>query len=127
MKYPLLTIGGLFGALAVGMGAFGAHVLRSILSEYAFSLFQLAAQYMLLHAAVLVGIGVMSTMTYSPWLSRITWCFSLGLVLFCGSLCLIAFTGITAFGAIAPIGGVTLILGWVGLAFMGYKGLSPRR
>lgn len=122
IRQPIIAIGALFGAVSVALGAFGAHVLKDSLSPYAFSVFQLAAQYMILHALTLLAVGLLYDRYKNPLLPKVALAFSLGIVFFSGSLLLIAFTGVTAFGAIAPIGGSLLIVGWLGLAWTAFRG-----
>ena len=127
MRHPIIAIGAGFGTLSVALGAFGAHALKSTLSPYAFSVFQLAAQYMILHALIIVAVGILYDRHKDRRLPKIALAFSLGIVFFSGSLLLIALTGITAFGAIAPIGGSLLMLGWLGLAWTALRGPSQQK
>lgn len=122
MKNPIIAIGALFGAVSVALGAFGAHALKTVLTPYAFSIFQLSAQYMIVHALIIVAVGLLHAHTTDTRLPKVALAFSLGIVFFSGSLLLIAFTGIAAFGAIAPIGGSLLILGWLRLAWIAFRG-----
>ena len=122
-RHPIIAIGAGFGALSVALGAFGAHTLKNSLSPYAFSVFQLAAQYMILHALALIAVGLLYDRYKCKHLPKIALAFSLGIVFFSGSLLLIAFTGVGAFGAIAPIGGSLLIVGWLGLTWIACRGV----
>jgi uncharacterized membrane protein YgdD (TMEM256/DUF423 family) len=122
MKNPIIAIGALFGAVSVALGAFGAHALNPILTPYALSIFQLSAQYMIIHALIIVAVGLLHAHHPDVRLPTLAVAFSLGIVFFSGSLLLIAFTGVAAFGAIAPIGGSLLIFGWLRLAWIAFRG-----
>lgn len=111
-----LPWGGLLGALAVVLGAFGAHYLESRVSADALEVFNTAARYHLIHAVLLVVLGVSPAVVPA----RITLSFLLGVLVFSGSLYAIVFTGVRSFGMVAPLGGTLLILGWVQVAWWGW-------
>jgi uncharacterized membrane protein YgdD (TMEM256/DUF423 family) len=100
------------GFLGVLLGAFGAHALRAPLEAAGTMQFwQTGVLYHLVHAAALLAV------TGRTVVSRFTfWCFFLGVTVFSGSLYLMALTGIHAFGAITPLGGFGMLLGWLSLA-----------
>lgn len=106
------------GALAVILGAFGAHGLKAMLSPEALAWWQTGAQYHLVHALVLL---VATTLPRRPEhaRSRTVAIIALlaGLLLFSGSLYAMALTGVTALGAVTPAGGAGFILGWLALAW----------
>jgi uncharacterized membrane protein YgdD (TMEM256/DUF423 family) len=105
-------------ALAVSIGAFGAHGLQGRLDAYSMSVYEKAVFYHFIHALgmlavpLLVRAGLISESagTWSGWLLLG------GIVLFSGSLYLLAITGIHTLGAITPFGGVAFIAAWVTLA-----------
>ncbi len=106
------AIGAGLALVAVGAGAFGAHVLEGRISGESLEVFDTAVQYQVYHAFGLLAIGVFS-MSHATALLR--WAgklFVAGTVVFSGSLYLLAFTGIGWLGAITPIGGVCFLLGW---------------
>lgn len=112
-----LAAGSLFMALGVSLGAFGAHKLEKIFSEYSMSVYSKAVQYQFLHALGLIALAVLfkvakadKSIVWSGWL------FILGIFLFSGSLYAIAFTGIKKFGMITPFGGLAFIAGWILIA-----------
>ena len=113
----LLQLAGLFGALGVAIGAFGAHALHDTLVRAGrLDTFETAVRYQFYHALALLAIGVL-------WAARpelralgttgVLW--AGGIVVFSGSLYALCFTGITKLGAVAPIGGLLLLGGWVSL------------
>ena len=108
------------GAIAVALGAFGAHGLKTSLEAGGLTdIWNTAAKYHLVHAVVLLVVSTLPVA--APWTSRL---FLTGIVIFSGSLYLMCFlhawtggkNGIL--GAITPIGGVCLIVGWLSLLFI---------
>ncbi|PWJ58541.1 uncharacterized membrane protein YgdD (TMEM256/DUF423 family) [Dyadobacter jejuensis] len=116
MKF-FIQAGGLVGALAVALGAFGAHALKAMLEASGRSeTFETAVKYQFYHAIALVLIGLLLQRSGPDAAKLLGWsgnAFMIGVVIFSGSLYAICFTGITKFGAIAPIGGLLLIAGWI--------------
>jgi uncharacterized membrane protein YgdD (TMEM256/DUF423 family) len=111
-----LLIGSLAGFLAVALGAFGAHGLRSRLTPDMLAVFETGVRYHMYHALAIILVGlIMGRM--DGWLIRMAgWAFTIGLFLFPGSLYLLALTGVTVLGAITPLGGVAFLIGWACLA-----------
>jgi len=115
------------GMLAVCLGAFGAHALKSRLDEYALSIYQTAVQYQFYHSLALLGVGLFSLWyPQSRLLLASDIAFLAGMLVFSGSLYLLSFTGIRWLGAITPIGGLALIAGWALLLVMAW-GLPEAR
>lgn len=109
-----LILAALSGMLSVGLGAFGAHALKSRLDEYALSIYQSAVQYQFYHSLALLGVGLLCLwQPQSRLLLASGIAFLIGILVFSGSLYLLSFTGIRWLGAITPIGGLALIAGWV--------------
>ena len=112
-----LRIGAVLGALAVIVGAFGAHGLESILSDEKTQVFETGVRYHFYHAlailALAAGSSALWTSPFCLWACR-AWAF--GILLFSGSLYGLAMTQLTWLGAITPIGGIAMIAGWVLLA-----------
>jgi uncharacterized membrane protein YgdD (TMEM256/DUF423 family) len=113
----ILQIAALLGALGVGIGAFGAHGLRKMLEETGrFDTFETAVRYQFYHVLALLAVGLLLALRPDiRGLSLAAWLFLGGILLFSGSLYILCFTGITKMGAVAPIGGLLLIAGWLGL------------
>ncbi|HUA61503.1 MAG TPA: DUF423 domain-containing protein [Verrucomicrobiae bacterium] len=107
-------------ALAVILGAFGAHGLKARLDTLGTTpIWEKAAFYHLIHA---LGILIVSIIPSTPLLPRnatepVCWLLLIGILVFSGSLYALAITGTRALGAITPIGGVCFIVGWLWLAF----------
>ncbi len=105
-------------ALAVILGAFGAHGLRTRLDAYSMGVYERAVFYHFVHAmgllvvSILPRLGIVS-LTAGSWVCALL---LTGAVIFSGSLYLLAVTGIRWLGAITPIGGLSFIAAWVLLA-----------
>ncbi len=106
----LLKSFALLGAVGVGLGAFGAHALKSSFSATAIESWKTATLYLFVH--VLAGLFALSYAQNT----KSALCFLIGTVLFSGSLYVMLFTGIRQLGIITPLGGVFFILGWLLLA-----------
>lgn len=110
-----MIAGAWFGGVAVAAGAFGAHALKHRLTPDLLVIFETAVRYQMYHALALLALGVMGGRTSSPWLDAAGWCFVIGTAVFSGSLYVLALTGVKAWGAVTPVGGLLLILGWAAL------------
>jgi uncharacterized membrane protein YgdD (TMEM256/DUF423 family) len=119
MKDRFLKIAFIAAALAVALGAFGAHELKQLLEEQQLQTYQTAVQYHFYHALALALTGLLQLHNNNKWLRYGGNLFLLGLLLFCGSLYLMSFLkaggvqGINWLGAITPFGGVSFIAGWL--------------
>jgi len=125
MAPVFLAIGALNGALSVALGAFGAHALRTSLDPRALEIFETAVRYQATHALALLVVAVLLARRASGLLTGSAWAFTAGITIFSGSLYLLALTGTGRWGAVAPIGGSALIVGWLLLAVGGWRALSP--
>lgn len=104
-------------ALAVVLGAFGAHALEGVMTAEAAGTYETGSRYHMLHALALFVTAWAIAGGRRPRLARAAgWLFHIGIVLFAGSLYVLAPTGIRWLGAITPLGGVSFIAGWVLLA-----------
>ena len=113
-RSPLVALGALNAAIAVGAGAFAAHGLRERLAPKALEVFETGARYHMYHALAMILAGVL--MARGPG-----WVFQAGIVLFSGSLYALALSDVKALGAITPIGGLAFLVGWVWLAWSAWK------
>lgn len=112
-----LFIAALNGFLAVSLGAFGSHGLKSRLTEYHLGIWQTGVQYHFYHALVLCVVGILWNKTLiSGWLNTAGYLFVGGIVLFSGSLYWLALGGPRWLGPITPLGGLCFLLGWLCLA-----------
>ena len=111
-----LAAGSLYGLIGVLLGAFGAHALAAKLSADMQAIWHTAVQYQFYHALALLAVGVLARQgMVGASVTTATVCFALGTLIFSGSLYVLAFSGIRWLGAITPIGGVLLIVGWAAL------------
>ena len=123
-RTALLT-GVLFAGLAVAVGAFGAHALRSLLEYHSRTeTFELAVRYQFYHAFAILFSGLLMYQFPSGHIHRAIYCFAGGIVLFSGSLYVLSLTGIRVLGAVTPVGGVLFIAGWL-LLFLGINTKRP--
>src|SRR4051812_38041827 len=115
MSYRVtLFAGAAFAALAVMIGAFGAHLLKDLLARTGRAeTFELAVRYQFYHAFGLLIAGVMQRIDESLKLKLVGIFFAAGILFFSGSLYVLSLTGIKILGAITPIGGVLFIAGWL--------------
>jgi uncharacterized membrane protein YgdD (TMEM256/DUF423 family) len=122
-----IAVGALFGALGVAFGAFGAHILPNYLVRLGYAgdvltrrleIFDTAIQYQLLHALALVITGLALDRRPAVSWKLAAWLFLAGIILFCGALKILTFANASWnwLGAVAPIGGISMIVGWVALA-----------
>ena len=112
-----LTLAALAGALAVMLGAFGAHALKARLAPDMLAIYQTAVQYQFWHVLALALIGVLALHRPGSAALRLAgWLMLAGIVVFSGSLYVLALTGIRALGMVTPLGGVAFIAGWLALA-----------
>jgi uncharacterized membrane protein YgdD (TMEM256/DUF423 family) len=112
----ILLMASLFGAAAVGLGAFGAHALKTLLESTGRDhTYELAVRYNFFHALALLGLGAL--IDKYPGLSAAAWLFASGILIFSGSLYILALTDQSAWGAVTPFGGLLLIAGWISVGW----------
>ncbi|WP_027001672.1 DUF423 domain-containing protein [Hugenholtzia roseola] len=119
-----IALGAILGALAVAIGAFGAHALKDLLAQTGrTATFETASRYHFYHALALIGLGLSHFHFQNRYNEIAGGLFLVGIAIFSGSLYLLCLTGITWLGAITPIGGVALIVAWVlwGIGFLSKK------
>lgn len=127
-----IAIGALLAAIAVALGAYGAHGLKETLSRAGFSgddlarrlsIFETAVRYQMFHAIALVFIGLALQHRESPWWRFAAWSFLAGVIVFCGLLKLLTFADPkwNLLGAVVPFGGLSLIAGWLAIAIGALK------
>ena len=113
------AVGAVLMALAVAMGAFGAHALRGRLDAYSMTVYEKAVFYHFVHALGILLIALLArTMMITPaGQARVGWLLLIGIIVFSGSLYALAISGVRVLGAITPIGGLAFIIGWLVLAY----------
>jgi uncharacterized membrane protein YgdD (TMEM256/DUF423 family) len=116
-NHNYIQLAGMLGALAVGIGAFGAHGLQPILEANARTeTFQTAVNYHFFHAITILILAIwLNIQPERKFIKRVIWSLVSGIMIFSGSLYLLALSEINWLGAITPIGGVAFIYGWLSL------------
>ncbi|NNJ27372.1 DUF423 domain-containing protein [Alienimonas chondri] len=127
----IVAAGAILGGLGVACGAFGAHGVAGFVTERypdaalaarRLENWHTAADYHLWHALAVIACGLLASQVKAKALTAAAGCFALGTLIFSGSLYLLTLTGRTWFGAVTPIGGALLIVGWVLLAWAAWRG-----
>ncbi|WP_100400451.1 DUF423 domain-containing protein [Bacillus sp. FJAT-44742] len=109
-----VVLGAINAALAVGLGAFGAHGLEGRVTDRLMEVYQTGVQYHVMHALGLLAIGLVAAYAgESALLAWAGWVMFAGIVIFSGSLYTMTFTGMSWLGAITPIGGMAFIISWI--------------
>jgi len=119
MQKIYLVIGIILAGLAVGLGAFGAHGLKKVVSPEDVATYQTGVQYQMYHAMALIFVGVLSDRIYNGYVTYAGVLFTAGIVLFSGSLYLIVSLHAMnkaipkVIGILTPIGGLFFIAAWI--------------
>ena len=114
-----LRIGAILGALGVTLGAFGAHGLKERLDAYSLDIYQTAVTYQMYHVPAILVVALLDIVGRGGFTLQLAgWSFTIGILIFSGSLYLLSVLGANYkwLGAITPVGGLFLILGWIALA-----------
>jgi uncharacterized membrane protein YgdD (TMEM256/DUF423 family) len=111
---PFGALAAILGALAVALGAFGAHALRGELDPAALAIWQTAVSYLLWH--VLAAFAALHAADAAKTARIAAALFLAGAIVFSGTLFALALGAPRWFGAITPVGGTLLIAGWIALA-----------
>ena len=133
-----IAIGALLGAVGVTLGAFGAHGLSGFLERQGYAgddlarrleIFDTAVHYQMLHALALALTGLALDRSANACWRFAAWAFLIGVILFSGLLKVLTFAGPSWnwLGAVVPLGGLSMIVGWLALAAgaMRTKGEAP--
>ena len=124
MQKLFLTIGSILMALAVGLGAFGAHGLKEMLTDEMLDIFETGVKYHFYHAIGLLIVGLVAQLVpNSSLLQWSGWLMFAGIIIFSGSLYILSIAGIRWMGAITPIGGLCFIIAWILLALASWQSL----
>lgn len=120
MATRLLSIAALSGALAVALGAFGAHALDGVVRPERLLTFDTAVRYQLTHALAAALAAVAAAQRPRAAVAGVL--LLVGSLVFSGSLYALVASDRGLFGAIAPIGGATMVAGWLALAYEAWQG-----
>ncbi len=117
-----LLLGSANAMLAVILGAFGAHSLKSRLDEAMLNVYQTGVQYHFYHALGLILVGIIAlNIPINIWIKNSGWMMFFGIILFSGSLYLLSILNIRWLGVITPFGGLLFILAWLSLCIAIFK------
>ncbi len=113
------------GLLGVVAGAMGVHALRDTLDARALSTFETGVRFQMYHALALLAVGMLAGRWKTGFVKLSGVLFTAGVVLFSGSLYILAITGIGIFGAVAPLGGLSLMAAWASLIIGAIRQRDP--
>ena len=110
----ILILGAINAALAVLLGAFGAHGLKARMTAEMLAVYQTGVHYHLFHALGLLVVGLVATqIADSVFLRWSGWLMLTGIILFSGSLYVLSVSGLRWLGMVTPFGGTAFIAAWV--------------
>ena len=128
MQKTFGIIAAVYGALAVILGAFGAHALKEKLDTYQLEIFNKGVQYQFYHVIALFAVVFLADKIQPKTLTFAGWFFSVGILFFSGSLYLLATRSLMGtdaltpiLGPVTPLGGLCFIIGWILLLVSFYK------
>jgi uncharacterized membrane protein YgdD (TMEM256/DUF423 family) len=119
MHKGFLRTASVIGALAVILGAFGAHKLKELVSETAIVTFDTGVKYQMYHALALALVAIIYSHFPNKWVKMAGWFFIIGILLFSVSLYILTvkaalvLPGLQWAGPITPIGGLFFVAGWL--------------
>lgn len=126
----ILLAGIVLGCLGVALGAFGAHWLEGAVQQWELpateqvkrlATWEVAVRYQMYHALALLAVGLLARRGNNRWLGWSAKFFIFGVAIFSGCLYTLVLSGVKILGAIVPIGGSCMIVGWVLLAIAAWK------
>ncbi len=132
MQKRLLLFSGFSGAIAVSLGAMGAHGLKSkletgLITETNLQSFDTAVRYQLYHTIALLAIAFLLEKFHTKLISAASYFFMIGILLFSGSIYILSTSKLMGLenvhwlGPVTPIGGLFFVFGWVLIAIAGIK------
>jgi uncharacterized membrane protein YgdD (TMEM256/DUF423 family) len=117
-----LAIASMLGGISVVFGAFASHALKDRLSANSLSIWETGTKYQMYHALALMLVALLiARYPNSNLLIVAGYAFIAGVFIFSGSLYALTLTGIKWLGAVTPIGGMALIIGWLCLALATWR------
>ena len=127
----ILLTGALLGLISVAFGAFAEHGLKETVSDEHFRFLMTAVRYNQIHSVIIVVIGL-STRSSGCWCDtqHLNWAgaaFIIGTMLFSFSIYLSVSLQIPSLGNLTPLGGITIMIGWLMLAFAAFMSWKSQR
>ena len=116
MNKTTVGVGAVSAFVAVALGAFGAHYVKSLVGQELTVTWETAARYHFYHALAILFLGMAHDQLGAAATRRIVSWFILGMVLFSGSLYALTLTGAKFLGPVTPVGGLCFLIGWALLA-----------
>jgi len=118
----LVVVGCLLAAVGVAGGAFGAHMLKTLLDPPMLAAYDTGTRYQMYHSLGMVLCGLAVRTSGDTKIALAGWTFLLGILLFSGSLYGMALLGMRWLGPVTPIGGLAFIVGWFLFAWRVWRG-----
>jgi uncharacterized membrane protein YgdD (TMEM256/DUF423 family) len=112
------------GLLCVALGAFGAHGLKAMVAPDLLATWHTGVSYQFYHTLVLLLLALSPVAVHGGCLNGSRWAFTVGIVLFSGSLYVLVLSGERWLGMVAPVGGLSFMVGWAVLAAGLWRGAS---
>ena len=120
----LIAVGCILAGIGVAAGAFGAHMLKTMLEPPMLAAYDTGTRYQMYHAFGMILAGMAARLFGDSRLTTAGWIFAVGMVMFCGSLYGIALAGQKWMGPITPLGGLTFMIGWGLFGWRLWRGAS---
>ena len=114
-----IAIAALNLAIAVALGAFGAHGIKNMVNVEQLAWWHTGTLYLFIHALGLLLVGILIRMNIAAQMTA--WLLQIGVIIFAGSLFAMTLGAPRWLGAITPIGGILMIAGWVWLAVTAFR------
>ncbi|CAM3425373.1 DUF423 domain-containing protein [Paenibacillus lupini] len=112
-----VVLGSILMVIAVAIGAFGAHALKSKIEPDKLKVYETGVQYHIIHALGLIGVGLLvDRYPDSGMIVTGGWFLAVGILLFSGSLYVLSMKRVRLLGPITPLGGLSFMIGWVLIA-----------
>lgn len=126
----ILILGGIIGFISVAFGAYAEHGLRAGISDESFRQIMTAVRYNQVHAVVIISIGLFLANNLNHKIYKSVnvsgWLFIFGTLIFCSSIYLARACDLDILVNLAPVGGITLMIAWLSIAYSGLKSLKPK-
>ena len=128
MKNKWLFIAGLSGFLCVTIGAFAAHGLSKVLEPKELAWIETGVKYQMFHTIAILAIGILQlsheALVANKMANFAAGAWAYGILLFSGSLYALALGAGKFLVWVTPIGGSLFLIGWLCLAYGGFKSKS---